>query len=215
MPRRPLHTLIHHHHDFNCLGVRKILSLNLREWGLKSLFKVNTCSRNLELRCQNRERMQKSGGLQRGRKEPGFVPQRGCSLRVAALEEQGSSPLPLPWWDGATSCPGIFTLQGSVCNCSRGGSLVKQEWNRTFLSSLQTLAVWTVLLEGWQEVATVPVQVQTLMSNASSCQFGDFIGEPGLGRISDVIYLAKKRVKQPPVPRVTVWIRTERNSPGR
>ena len=37
------------------------------------------------------------GGPPRGRKEPGFVPQRGCSLRVAALEEQGGSPLPLPW----------------------------------------------------------------------------------------------------------------------
>lgn len=29
----------------------------------------------------------------------------------------------------------------------------------SFLSSLQTLAVWTVLLDERQEVATVPVQV--------------------------------------------------------
>lgn len=37
--------------------------------------------------------MRKSGGLRRGRKEPGFVAQRGCSLHAAALEEQGEAAL--------------------------------------------------------------------------------------------------------------------------
>lgn len=190
-----LHTLIPHHRDFNCLGVRKILSLNRREWGLKSLFKVSTCSRTLELRSQNRGRMQKNGVLQRGRKEPGFVPQRGCSLRVAALEEQGGSPLPLPWWSGGTSCPGIFTLRGSVCNCRRGGSLCETsvKWVMSEFPSNSSRLDRTPRPSGkigsYRPNAGLDAPEQCVQLSVRR-----LICEPGLGCISHVVYLAKKRV---------------------